>query len=58
MDTFDYQAALQQYSVSYIANRDFELNPKFANDPKFNLVFINTKVAIFKVKANVNIAGS
>jgi hypothetical protein len=58
MDTFDYQAALQQYSVSYIANRDFELNPKFANDPKFNLVFINTEVAIFKVKANVNTAGS
>jgi len=58
IDTFDYQAVMQQYSVSYIANRDFELNPKFADDPKFSLVFINNEVAIFKVKANVNIAGS
>ena len=52
LTTFDYQTTLQQYSVSYIANRDFELNPKFANDPRFNLVFINSEVAIFKVKVN------
>ncbi len=58
LTTFDYHAALQQYSVSYVANRDFELNPKFANDPKFNLVFINSEVAIFKVKGDVNLAGS
>ncbi len=50
LTTFDYQAELQQYSVSYLANRDFELNPKFVNDPKFNLVFINSEIAIFKVK--------
>ena len=56
--TFDYQAALQQYSVSYVANRDFELNLKFADDPAFSLVFINNEVAIFKVKGNVNLAGS
>jgi hypothetical protein len=58
MTTFDYQKALADWSVSYVANRDFELNPKFADDPRFSLVFINTEVAIFKVKANVNIAGS
>lgn len=58
IDTFDYRAVMQQYSVSYITNRDFELNPKFADDPKFSLVFINNEVAIFKVKANVNLAGS
>jgi hypothetical protein len=51
--TFNYRAAMQEYSVSYIANRDFEENPKFADDPAFNLVFINNEVAIFKVKANV-----
>lgn len=56
--TFDYRAALQQYAVSYVANRDFELNPKFENDPTFSLVFINNEVAIFKVKANVNLGGS
>jgi hypothetical protein len=50
---FDYKAAMQADSISYIANRDFELNPKFAEDPAFNLVFINNEVAIFKVKANV-----
>jgi len=58
LTTFDYQAALQQYSVSYVANRDFELNPKFVNDPKFNLVFINSEVAIFQVKGDANLAGS
>jgi hypothetical protein len=57
MDTFDYQAAIQEYSISYIANRDFELNPKFADDPAFNLVFINNEVAIFKVKANATLVG-
>jgi hypothetical protein len=55
---FDYRAALQQWSVSYIANRIFEQNPKFADDPTFSLVFINNEIAIFKVKANVSIAGS
>ena len=54
LTTFDYRAAMQEYSVSYIANRDFEVNPKFADDPAFSLVFINNEVAIFKVKANVN----
>jgi hypothetical protein len=58
LNTFDYQTATQQYSVSYIVNRDFELNPKFANDPKFSLVFINSEIAIFKVKGNISIAGS
>jgi hypothetical protein len=58
LKTFDYQTAIQHYAVSYIANRNFELNPKFANDPNFNLVFINNEVAIFKVKGNVHLAGS
>ena len=57
MTTFDYQAAIQANSISYIANRDFELNPKFAGDPAFNLVFINNEVAIFKVKANATLVG-
>ena len=55
--TFDYQTALKQYSVSYITNRNTELNPKFARDPTFSLVFINSEVAIFKVKANANPIG-
>jgi len=57
MTTFDYQEAIQANSISYIANRDFELNPKFADDPTFSLVFINNEVAIFKVKANATLVG-
>ncbi len=55
--TFDYQEAMQANSISYIANRDFEVNPKFAADPAFNLVFINNEVAIFQVKANATLVG-
>jgi hypothetical protein len=57
MTTFDYKAAIQANSISYIANRDFESNPKFADDPAFSLVFINSEVAIFKVRVNINQAG-
>lgn len=53
--TFDYKVALQEYNVSYVANRDFELNRKYADDPKFSLVFINNEVAIFKVEANATL---
>jgi hypothetical protein len=55
--TFDYQKALREYSVSYIANRDSGLDPKFSCDPAFSLLFINSEVAIFKVKANANPTG-
>ncbi len=49
---FDYKVALQQYNVSYVANRDFELNQKYADDPFFSLAFINNEVAIFKVESS------
>ena len=38
------------WNVSYIACRVPEMYPKFLRDPAFNLVFINSEVAIFKVK--------
>jgi hypothetical protein len=57
MTTFDYKEAMRANSISYIASRDFEVNPKFANDPEFSLVFINNEVAIFKVRANINQIG-
>jgi hypothetical protein len=50
LDVFNYQKALNDWNISYIACRDFELLPKFANDPAFSLVFINNDVAIFMVK--------
>jgi hypothetical protein len=55
--TFDYQIAMQYYNISYIATRVSDLNPKFTGDPNFSLVFINDKVAIFKVEANANQVG-
>ena len=55
---FNYQTGMQNYSVSYIACRDPEIETKFFRDPLFSLVFINDEVAIFKVKTNVNQAWS
>jgi len=50
LDVFDYQKSMNDWNISYIACRDSELIPKFANDPAFSLVFINNDVAIFMVK--------
>jgi hypothetical protein len=50
LDVFDYQKSMNDWNISYIACRDSELMPKFANDPAFSLVFINNDVAIFMVK--------
>jgi hypothetical protein len=50
VDVFDYQKAVDDWDISYIACRDSEVIPKFAKDPAFNLVFINNDVAIFMVK--------
>ena len=47
---FNYQAELKINNLNYIAVRDSGMIPKFANDPVFNLVFINNEVAIFEVK--------
>lgn len=47
---FDYRQAMAYYNVSYLAVRDFEQVPRFTKDPLFSLVFINSEVAIFKVK--------
>jgi hypothetical protein len=55
---FDYRAAMQTNNVSYLVCRDTEMQPKFLRDPDFSLVFINSEIAIFKVKGNVNITGS
>jgi hypothetical protein len=43
--------------ISYVANRAFGVNAKFACDPLFSLVFINNEVAIFKVGANTTLTG-
>jgi hypothetical protein len=50
LDVFNYQKAVSDWNISYIACRDFEVLPKFVNDPAFSLVFINDEVAIFTVK--------
>jgi hypothetical protein len=50
LDVFDYQKAMNDWNISYIACRDSELLPKFTRDPVFSLVFINNDVKIFMVK--------
>jgi hypothetical protein len=50
LDVFDYQKAVNNWNISYIACRDSEIRPKFAKDPVFSLVFINDEVAIFYVE--------
>ncbi len=50
LDVFNYQKAMSDWNISYIACRDSEIIPKFVNDPAFSLVFINNDVAIFMVK--------
>ena len=57
LDVFDYQKAIGDWNLSYIACRDSALIPKFALDPAFSLVFINDDVAIFMVKKSFNQAG-
>ena len=53
LEVFDYQKALKEWNISYVACRDRELYPKFMNDPSFRLVFINDDVAIFMVRKNL-----
>jgi hypothetical protein len=50
LKVFDYKTAMDSWNISYIACRDHEILPKFANDPAFSLVFINDEVAIFTVE--------
>jgi hypothetical protein len=57
LEVFDYQKAVKDKEISYIACRDSDVIPKFANDPAFSLVFINDDVAIFMVKRSFNKLG-
>jgi hypothetical protein len=47
----DYQKILQDLNISYIICRDSGTIQRFVNDPLFSLVFANSQVSIFKVKA-------
>mgnify|MGYP001409714525 CR=1 FL=1 len=49
LNSFDYQAAIKKWNISYVAIRDFQSIPRFTNDPTFKLVFKNDKVAIFRI---------
>ena len=51
LEVFDYRKVLAEKNISFIScNRDFPIM-KFVNDPLFNLVFINDKIAIFEVRS-------
>jgi hypothetical protein len=49
LNCFDYQTAISEWNISYIAVTDFDSLPRFYDDPMFALVFKNDQVAIFKV---------
>ena len=51
---FDYQKEMIAWNVSYIACRVPEMYSKYLGDSSFSLVFINSEVAIFKVKGYLN----
>ncbi len=51
---FNYRLDTQVNGVSYVVCREAEMQPKFARDPLFSLVFINEEVAIFKVNGNLS----
>ena len=52
IEVFDYRKALGDWNISYVACRDSAILPKFSRDPIFSTVFINTEVAVFKVKSS------
>ena len=60
LDVFDYQTAIQANDIAYVVCRDFEVLPKFANDPAFTLEFFiddpdnHEVVAVFMVKRDLN----
>jgi hypothetical protein len=49
LNCFDYQAALKEWNISYVALTDKTTIARFAGDPTFRLVFENSEVAIFEV---------
>ncbi len=49
LNYFDYQTAIKDWKISYIAIRDLKQIPRFSDDPMFTLVFKNDQAAVFKV---------
>ncbi len=46
---WDYLGMIKDYNVSFVICRDRWTYSKFANDPKFQMVYSNQRVTIFKV---------
>jgi len=49
INCFDYKAAIKQFNISYVVIRDFNILPRFQDDPTYELAFKNSEVAIYKV---------
>jgi hypothetical protein len=50
LNCFDYQTAIKQWNISYVAITNPDTIPRFLNDPTFELAFKNSEVAIFKIR--------
>jgi hypothetical protein len=51
VEVFDYREVMKEKGIAFIAfeKREYPIE-KFLNDPTFNLVFVNDKIAIFEVQ--------
>jgi hypothetical protein len=49
LNCFDYQVALKNWNISYIALTDLSTVSRFSSDPTYELVFKNNEVVIFRV---------
>jgi hypothetical protein len=49
INCFDYQAAIRQWNISYVALRDPGAISRLMYDPAFEVAFSNSQVTVFKV---------
>jgi hypothetical protein len=47
--TFDYQEAIRDWNISYVAVRDAKISARFMGNAVFDLIYRNGDVCIFKV---------
>jgi hypothetical protein len=48
--SWDYHEIIENYNVSFVVCRDYNIFPKFSEDPRFRLVFKGGNIAVFQVE--------
>lgn len=49
LNGFNYRTAINQWNISYIAICGSESNPRFTNDPIYEIAFRNNEITIYKI---------